>query len=82
MLNYQMNSLSLEKLPNKIDRYSLHFLIEIAMLILSVVCYTCLEQIRGPEAAHPQEAALSWGCPHPSDEMEDVCPGRSTLEAK
>jgi hypothetical protein len=77
-----MNSLFLEKLSNKIDRYSLQFLVEITMLMLSVVWYTYLEQIRGPEAAHPQEAALSGCRPHPCDEMEDVCPGGSTLEAK
>ena len=64
------------------DRYSLHFWIEITLLVFSVVWYTHLEQIRGPEATHPQEAAFSGGCPHPGDKMEDVCPGRSTLEAE
>jgi len=44
--------------------------------------YQCLEKIRWPEASHPQEAALSGGRPHPGDEMEDICPGRGTLEAE
>lgn len=58
------------------------FFLGITLLMFSVVRGTCLEQIRGPEAAHPKEAALGWGRPHPSDEMEDVRPGSGTLEAK
>ena len=39
-----------------------------------------LEQIGGPESTHPEEAPLSRGRPHPSDEVEHVGLGRHGLE--
>lgn len=39
-----------------------------------------LEQIGGPESAHPEEATLSRAHPHPCDEVEDVGLGRLGLE--